>query len=230
LFTYETFSSADFERYWQQYIRNSDNFEIREWALPDNMKPGLQVEKHHVWLPTVENIYQREDANGLSIVVKADFPSASREIGAPQTVYFEYLAANGQLEISVSWFNKPACRMPEAFWMSFEPLTQASGTWALHKLGSVINPLDVVSKGARTLHGVLGGVSYQEADFRMNIDALDAVLVAPGKPALLDFHNQLPDMSGGMHFNLYNNIWGTNFPMWFEDDARFRFVISVHHP
>ena len=80
------------------------------------------------------------------------------------------------------------------------------------------------------MHGVHGGVSYQEADFRLNIDALDAVLVAPGKPSLLDFHNQLPDMAGGMHFNLYNNIWGTNFPMWFEDDARFRFVISVHHP
>jgi hypothetical protein len=231
LFAYETFSSADFERYWQQYIRNSDDPEIREWALPDNMKPGLQVEDHELWVLTVEKIYLRSDENGLSIVVKADFHPDGRQIGAPETVYLEYLLAeNGQLEISVSWFNKPACRLPEAFWMSFKPLTQASGTWVIHKLGSAINPVDVVSKGARTLHGVHGSVSYQEADFRLNIDALDAVLVAPGKPSLLDFHNQLPDMSGGMHFNLYNNIWGTNFPMWFEDDARFRFVISVHHP
>jgi hypothetical protein len=28
-----------------------------------------------------------------------------------------------------------------------------------------------------------------------------------------------------MYFNLYNNIWNTNFPMWFSDDAKFRFVI-----
>jgi hypothetical protein len=231
LLTYETFSSADFDRYWQQYIRNREDPVIREWAMADNMKLGLQVEDHQLWLLTVENIYQRSDADGLSIVIKADFHPDSQQIGAPQKVYLEYLlAANGQLEISVSWFNKPACRLPEAFWMSFKPLTQESGTWAIHKLGSTINPRDVVSNGARTLHGSHGGVSYREGNFQLNIDSFDAPLVAPGKPSLLDFHNQLPDMTGGMHFNLYNNIWGTNFPMWFEDDARFRFVISVHYP
>ena len=31
----------------------------------------------------------------------------------------------------------------------------------------------------------------------------------------------------GMHFLLYDNVWGTNFPMWFGEDARFRFVLRV---
>jgi hypothetical protein len=52
-------------------------------------------------------------------------------------------------------------------------------------------------------------------------------LFAPGRPSLLDFTNELPDMSGGWHVNLYNNIWGTNFPMWFEDDAVFRFSLTL---
>ncbi len=43
--------------------------------------------------------------------------------------------------------------------------------------------------------------------------------------SLLDFHDRLPDMNGGLHFNLYNNVWGTNFPMWFNDDMTFRFII-----
>ena len=30
-----------------------------------------------------------------------------------------------------------------------------------------------------------------------------------------------------MHFNLVNNLWGTNFVMWYEDDARFRFSLTV---
>ena len=59
----------------------------------------------------------------------------------------------------------------------------------------------------------------------MTIESLDAPLVAPGKPALLNFDNQQPPLENGMHFNLYNNIWGTNFPMWFEEDARFRFLL-----
>jgi hypothetical protein len=30
-----------------------------------------------------------------------------------------------------------------------------------------------------------------------------------------------------MHFLLFNNLWGTNFPMWSGEDARFRFVLRL---
>ncbi|WP_281275922.1 hypothetical protein [Dictyobacter alpinus] len=33
------------------------------------------------------------------------------------------------------------------------------------------------------------------------------------------------DLTRGMSFNRYNNTWGTNFTMWYEDDARFRFTL-----
>jgi hypothetical protein len=29
-----------------------------------------------------------------------------------------------------------------------------------------------------------------------------------------------------MHFNLYNNVWGTNFAMWYDEDSRFRFSLN----
>ena len=31
------------------------------------------------------------------------------------------------------------------------------------------------------------------------------------------------------YFNLYNNIWNTNFPMWYSDDAMFRFLITKNN-
>jgi hypothetical protein len=58
------------------------------------------------------------------------------------------------------------------------------------------------------------------------IETLDAPLLVPGEPSLLNFNNKQPPLRRGMHFNLYNNVWGTNFPMWFEGDARFRFSLS----
>jgi hypothetical protein len=36
-----------------------------------------------------------------------------------------------------------------------------------------------------------------------------------------------PDWSQGLRVNLYNNKWGTNFPMWWEGQARFRFRLTV---
>jgi hypothetical protein len=62
------------------------------------------------------------------------------------------------------------------------------------------------------------------------METLDAPLVAPGEPSLLDFNNRQPDMSQGVQVNLFNNVWGTNFRMWFDDDARFRFALSVQPP
>ena len=34
-----------------------------------------------------------------------------------------------------------------------------------------------------------------------------------------------PDLTAGVWFNLYNNMWNTNFPLWYDEDARFRFVV-----
>ena len=228
LFTYETFSTADYDRYWQQYIRNQDDEEIRFWAYPDNAKPQLQVAEHGIWHPTVQNIYQDSGDNGVQILIEATLPETSQKIGAPKVLFFKYsLIYSGLISIIVSWFDKPACRLPEAFWLTFNPVNSESGTWSMHKLGSQINPMDVISNGARTLHAVDTGVTHHTPDYRLRIKSLDVPLVAPGKPSLLNFHNQLPDMAGGMHFNLYNNVWGTNFPMWFEDDAVFCFPINI---
>jgi len=227
LLTYETFSAGDYDRYWHQYIRDREFGGVRVWAHPDNTKPGLQVEAHQRWQPALRAVYARESGPDLHVLIEMHLPAASQRIGAPALLYLEYTLGAEALGVTLRWFDKPACRLPEAFWLSFKPLLPASGQWAIHKLGRDIDPGDVINRGARTLHSFDSGVAYRSAQLELAIDSLDAALVAPGRPSLLDFHNQLPDMAGGMHFNLYNNVWGTNFPMWFEDDALFRFSLRT---
>ena len=70
-------------------------------------------------------------------------------------------------------------------------------------------------------------MAYREPGASFTISALDSPLVAPGQRSLLDFNNRQPDMREGVHFCLYNNLWGTNFPMWFEEDCRFRFILDL---
>lgn len=96
----------------------------------------------------------------------------------------------------------------------------------MSKMNEEISPLDVVLDGNRKLHAIDRGVSYDDGDMRMKIHSLDAPLVAPGSTSLLDFNNRQPNLLKGMHFNLYNNVWGTNFPMWFGEDALFRFEVE----
>jgi hypothetical protein len=84
----------------------------------------------------------------------------------------------------------------------------------------------VVSRGARGLHATDRGVDLVGASCSLQIRTLDAALVAPGRLSLLDFDDTLPPASGGMHFLLHDNVWGTSFPLWYENDARFRFTVG----
>lgn len=89
-----------------------------------------------------------------------------------------------------------------------------------------ISPLEVVENGNRHLHASGKYVVCRKPNASLYISALDSPLVAPGQRSLLNFNNEQPDMRGGVHYCLLNNLWGTNFPMWFEEDCRFRFELK----
>ena len=44
---------------------------------------------------------------------------------------------------------------------------------------------------------------------------------------LKTYLREIPDYGAGVRFNLYNNKWGTNFPMWWEGSVMFRFVVEL---
>ena len=48
----------------------------------------------------------------------------------------------------------------------------------------------------------------------VRIVSLDAAVMSPGDVYhLLEYEgNTQPDMTGGVHWNLHNNLWGTAFP------------------
>jgi len=228
LFRYEVFSQADYDRFLEQYIINlSQNL---SWASKDFGKPGIEhlVKEHRSWLPLVSAMYRRQDESGTHLLLEMTMPEESiTEYGAPRHLTLEVDLPHDEalIQITLQWFEKQANRLPEAFWLSFSPLVEDAHGWRMEKLGQWISPREVVPDGNRKMHAVGTGVSYRDAQGALLLETLDAPLVAPGQPSLLDFNNKQPDLQKGMHINLYNNVWGTNFPQWYEEDARFRFVL-----
>ena len=94
----------------------------------------------------------------------------------------------------------------------------------IRKLGIEIDPKKIVNKGGRRLHGTDFGVIYDE----LSIETVDSALVAPAEPSLLNFIQDIPADDAAIHFNLYNNMWHTNFPMWYGENARYRFILKVN--
>lgn len=215
--THQTFSAADHDRYYNQYIRGKADWNWRDFA-----KPGLSsVAKKAIYKPELTSIQLSADSQRARLSLR--LPKASvRNLGA-KAIFLELEAVADGLCLRLEICDKPACRMPEAYWFSFQPQLQPSARWEFKKLGAWIDPSDVVRGGNRCLHAV--NQELRAGDVQLT--TLDAALVAPEHGNLLEFSQRLPCVDAGVSVNLYNNIWGTNFPMWYEDESVFRFKLTI---
>lgn len=227
-YRYQTFDERDEARWINEYCR--DIKETGVWAIPDQSKPGLSIaatQPATIFAPSVVSAEVFDvDADPVVVLRLALPPEASELWGAPREIRLSYrfAAARGRIEICLELCKKDASRLPEAGWLGFRPVT-GPGEWSLEKLGTRIDPCDVVRNGNRSMHAVTEVAHSGNRSLRLR--PLDAALVAVGSPALLRYENIIPDPSDGFHVNLHNNVWGTNFTMWVEEDLRFRFVLEL---
>jgi hypothetical protein len=85
--------------------------------------------------------------------------------------------------------------------------------------------MDAFAASLLTVRQSLPVVTQEIGDTWIHGVGSDPAKVAQCRELLLDFDNRRPPMRQGMHFLLYDNVWSTNFRMWYGEDARFRFVL-----
>lgn len=232
-YRYQTFDERDEARWLREYCRDLD--ENAFWAVPDQSKPGLAIAETlpaTVFSPRVISAHRLDDDAGSTAVLQLALPErACEQWGGPRDLRLSYRfpAQPGPISITLDLRGKDASRLPEASWLGFRPRTE-QGEWRLHKLGTRVDPRSVVRNGNRRLHAVAEVTHTAAPHFAprgFSLRPLDAALVAVGEPALLRFDNAVADPADGLHVNLHNNVWGTNFTMWFDDDVRFRFLLEL---
>ncbi len=233
---HQAFSEADYQRRWDTYVRSRPEDEW--WAVEDNLKPGIDAAGavSAWWEPASASIHVGERLSGQpdpgALVVVLSLPEeATARSGAPARVELHLTdvsppAGPARLGIELRWDAKPANRLPEATWLGFRPQVADPEAMVLDKLGQDVSPLDVVPGGNRQLHAVGDGVRWPGPDGVVALRTLDAPLVAPGRPRILDFTRDQPELAEGAWVGLHDNLWGTNFPMWSEGRARFRFHLE----
>jgi hypothetical protein len=231
--SYQIFGGEDVARFLNQY--GFVKKDPPDWFARDFGKPGLDriLGRGGQWDYALKKAFVKEDAEGaLHVLLQLGKPAEVKSLlGAPRAVVAHWTlpAHSARAHLDLQWSGKSANRIPEALWVHFRPRTKPAGQWRLHKMGQWIDPSDVIRNGNRRLHAVQSGVRYREGCdlHEFMLQTLDAPLVSVGAPSLYDFTNKQPPLSQGMHVNLWNNVWGTNFPQWTDEDARFRFVVSL---
>ena len=152
-------------------------------------------------------------------------------------------ASNGEIAVTVLLLNKTATRHAEAMFLQLTPPSAA--TMEMDKLGTWIELEHglVVDGGNKHMHGVNSGVRFNQSaassidkhaaaaggdggadagaggSSTMMVSTLDAGVVVFGKPTgfptLGQYGNDEPDLDQGVSSMLLNNLWGTNYVMWY---------------
>lgn len=132
-------------------------------------------------------------------------------------------------ELRLTTLGKRANRMPEAMWLSFVPRAVGPRGCMLSKVGEQVHVGDVVRGGGRAMHAVSDRVSFAHSagGEPLQIVTLDAPVVALGQRSPLNFSLEAPGLAEGVHFSLYNNAWGTNYPQWCGGDWVYRFTLMA---
>lgn len=198
---WQIFDNSDYSRYKDTYMRS-----FVDWAIWDFTKVGLPDYEGGVYNAKVTKAYKRGDETLLRLEFDKDIAD---KFGLP---YFYVKSKAGYIEIK--WFDKKASRLPQACW--FKLLGQQE-KWQLCKMGEWIDAENVIGSP------LIAACEKVKNDSTV-IEMLDSALVAPFGKKLLHYNEK--ELCEDLYFNLYDNIWNTNFPLWYSDDAIFRFKIE----
>jgi len=210
-FEYEVYSKGDTLRFCEQYFK-----ERVSWGYDDFDKRGL--EKTGTAHLTCGAFVDKINIDGDTLYAELAVEELVRaKYGCPKRLILKVTAEESGLRVEFSWSGKPALRIPEGLWLTCDSLGEGI---SVRKLGRWIDPTQVVYNGGRILHGTDYGVRLGGIE----IETLDCALLTFGGD-LWNYTNMLPASNAGVRFNLYNNQWNTNFPMWYEEDACFRFIV-----
>ncbi len=219
-YRYESYDATDVQRHLDSYLTRRP-----DWAILDHDHPGLANARTAKSATSVPNLTAfAADARQLA-VASAPPGDAVRDFGAPRAVEL-VLAPQDEhrLLLSLILRDKPANRMPEASFLSFAP-RGASG-WRYRKMGAWLDPERTAPRGGGQLQAV-EAVSGQAGKVRFTLSPVDTPLVGPLDWPFMAFNPAPPSLSAGIRFNLHNNKWGTNFPMWWGGTVVLRFVLEL---
>jgi len=224
LFSYQTFSAEDYARFMESYVTSK-----ADWAPQDFGKPNIEHfgARSQSWTPRLVNCWTGPDRLLARLRIEDAASEKSGLTAWPKTMYLEMLFPKEEpvARINFYCFGKVTNRLPEAMWLTFQPDApeKSAKSWMLEKSEYAIDPLVVVPGGNRHMHALSKGIRYKD----LSIDTLDAPVVALGEKSPIYFSKELPDITKGAHFSLFNNTWGTNYIQWFGEDLRFRFEVRT---
>lgn len=219
------YTSKDYDFWFKHYSRNL--LKNGGWAIPDFGKPSLKCFDgkypggRFFYKMTEAYVKKSDSCIKVAVSLKCD-KVICEESGASRDVQVVYTLSENGVKFDVVCCNKDENRLPEAMFVHLYP---CDGDFKLIKIGSEIDYKSVVSMGGKNLHAVEKSVlktEFGDFDFVNRLSPLISI----GRGKILEYDNKIEDINrDGISYVLCDNVWGTNFPLWYGDNALYSFEI-----
>lgn len=227
LLEYRTYDSEDF-RYWlTHYTRNYNK--TKGWAIGDFARPGYKRYDGTYWTGkfeyTVSEAIQEASGDCAEIRVKLTCDSdLTEQLGAPDEAYASYRLTDEGLSLRFLWLEKKAVRVTESVALRLYPNTDKA--FEYEKLGERVDLSKTVRFGGRKL-AAAEKTYFRLASEEYFAECVEAPLIATDGGNLLRFDNKIGTPKNGLTYVLYDNVWATNFPLWYEESAEFNVTVGL---
>ena len=231
---YQTYTADDYKQFLDEYLYDFS----QHYIYLDLGKPGLNGTEKMTVTPKPKSLWYKGNlsTSACSFLLESYFPpEVVIDYGGSQIIWIEVTIGeelNQPLDINytVYFVNKTATRIPESLSLYFKPIVQNASSMVVSKLGGQLSVLDVVKNGSKHLHASDYGISYSGR--QLSFKGLDTSVICIGFPTPFPTPMQQPDTNKGFAFNIYNNIWGTNYIMWYpylqdEASSKYRFQMTL---
>lgn len=216
-YRYDRYGSDDLTEYLRAYA-----YRFSDWGVRDNGRDNYPECPHVTCLPTF---------NGLSIdgatvslhytgTGHADFGDAAR-----LTVSVALPPEGEELFVRVSLENKAETAFVESGTLAL-PMAADAPRWRINKNGDMLDPAtDIVPRANHALYCVEEFACAETDAGGLCCVTHDVPLCAIGETGVYAYRPQYEEHAPILYWNLFNNMWGTNFPQWIGGDFTFDFTL-----
>lgn len=240
LLQYNAYTQDDYEYFLKHYLLDPR----QSYAYLDLGKPGLNHTKHISIGAAPIACWSKVDpiTKIASLIIEGTYikDNVFIDYGASERIWLEVSlpevvdpSLDVPIDITVYVVNKTPTRIPESLSLYFRFNDELLDVkrMLISKLGEYVSVLDVIKNGSKHVHASDEGIKFG-GSVPLSVKAWDTNVVSTLGTILFPGVAEDAAVGNEFSFNMFNNLWGTNYIMWYpflpgDESSKYRFTITL---
>lgn len=218
-YRYDRYGIEDVTEFLREYA-----YRYSTWGIQDYGREAYPECEHKTYYP----VYKSYEIKGDTLIFTYENAESNEKYGDADKVQLELTLppAGDELFLNLRLKNKQETPYIESGSLLM-PFGEKNCSYTVNKGGVVLNPeTDIQEDANHVFYCVEDFISAAGENYGICIIPKDTPLSAIGSTGVYKFKREFKTSRDSIiYFNLFNNMWGTNFPQWIGGDLCYRYVL-----